>query len=234
MNNEQADDQLWPARALLLLVLGAVMGLLFDGLVRADQDYGLFSSWTDDPVRLSLATFVAISGLLFAFTLERNRPEWTVGFAVAGGVILGLVFYWNGGPDRYGGADSVWRFVAGLLAVAIAAPLFQTLRDEGAWRLPYVDVHAHSWTNVVLWFAAWAFVGISWLLAFLLSQLFALIGIDLLEDALGKSWFPWMLTCGALGAAVGLLRDRDRILGLLQRVVTTILSVLAPVLALGL
>ena len=38
----------------------------------------------------------------------------------------------------------------------------------------------------------------------------------------------------ALGAATGLLRDRDKVLGNLQRVATTVLSVLAPVLAAGL
>jgi hypothetical protein len=43
-----------------------------------------------------------------------------------------------------------------------------------------------------------------------------------------------MLVGGTLGAAVGLLRDRDKVVGLLQRVVTTILSMLAPVLAVGL
>ncbi|MGZ8308143.1 MAG: DUF4153 domain-containing protein, partial [Allosphingosinicella sp.] len=38
----------------------------------------------------------------------------------------------------------------------------------------------------------------------------------------------------ALGAAIGLLRDRDRIVGTLQRVATAILSFLAPILAAGL
>jgi hypothetical protein len=51
---------------------------------------------------------------------------------------------------------------------------------------------------------------------------------------LRASWFSLMLVGAALGAAAGLLRDRDKVLGLLQRVVTTVLSVLAPVLAAGL
>ena len=42
------------------------------------------------------------------------------------------------------------------LAVAIAAPLFQTARDEGRAHFPYKAVHGHAWTNVVIWFAAWA------------------------------------------------------------------------------
>lgn len=232
MTDERTEHQPWPLRALILLAVGASFGLLFDALVSRENEHDLFLSWTDDPLRLSLAVAVAISGLLFAFTLERTRWAWSIAFALLGGAVLGLIYYWHGDPD--GTADQMWRFVSGLLAVAVAAPLFQTIRDEGRRRLPYETVHAHSWTNVVLWFAAWAFVLVAWLLAQLLAELFQLIGIELLRDALEESWFTWMLVCGALGAAIGLLRDRDRVLGLLQRVVTTVLSFLAPVLAVGL
>jgi hypothetical protein len=56
----------------------------------------------------------------------------------------------------------------------------------------------------------------------------------LLRNLLDKSWACWMLVGGTLGGVIGLLRDRDRIVGLLQRVVTSILSMLAPALAAGL
>jgi hypothetical protein len=231
MTDERAEHKPWPLRALLLFGLGALLGLVFDLLIR-DRAESYFST-TEDVLRLSLATFVATSGLLFAFTLERERWTWSVAFAAVGGALLALVFYWNGAPGQQS-ADDFWQFVSGLLAVAIAAPLFQTMRDLGRRELPYTIVLAHAWTNVVLWFAAWAFVLISFLLAQLLAELFRLIGIELLRDLFNKSWAIMMLVCGALGAAVGLLRDRDRVLGLLQRVVTTVLSVLAPVLAIGL
>jgi hypothetical protein len=67
-----------------------------------------------------------------------------------------------------------------------------------------------------------------------LAQLFHLIGIDFLRDLMDESWFMWPLACGAFGGAVGMLRDRDQVLGTLQKVVRAVLSVLAPVLALGL
>ncbi len=233
MADDRTDHQPWPLRALLLLGIGALFGLIFDLLVSWGRTDAYFFAWTDDPVRYSLATWVAISGLLLAFTLERARWLWSAAFAAAGGAVLALVYYWNGGPDG-SSSDEAWRFISGLLAVAIAAPLFQTMRDQGSRAIPYTSVHAHSWTNVVLWFAAWAFVLVTWLLTMLLAQLFKLIGIDLLADALDESWFNLMLICGSLGAVVGLLRDRDRVLGLLQRVVTTVLAFLAPILAAGL
>jgi hypothetical protein len=231
MSDERSEHAPWPMRAALLLALGAICGLAVDLLIRdRGTDYW---SFTDSIPRQSLAIWVCVGGILFAFTLERARWAWSLAFALAGGAVLGGIYYWNGSPEHHS-ADDAWRALASLLAVAVAAPLFQTMRDEGARRLPYVAVHAHAWTNVVLWFAAWAFVLISWLLAQLLAELFQLIGIRLLRETLNKPWANWMLVGGALGAAVGLLRDRDRVLGLLQRVATTVLSVLAPVLAVGL
>ena len=231
MADQRMEHEPWPMRAALLLGLGALCGLAFDLLIRNETtDYW---SMTDNVARLSLASFVAIAGVLFAFTLERARWTWSLVFALGAGAVLGLIFFWHGSPES-GSTDDPWHAVAALLSVAIAAPLFQTIRDQGARKLPYGPVHAHAWANVVLWCAAWAFVFICWLLANLLGSLFQLIGIKLLHDLLEKSWADWMLVGGALGAAVGLLRDRDRIVGLLQRVATTILSVLAPVLAAGL
>jgi hypothetical protein len=231
MTDQRTDHAPWPMRAALLFGLGALSGLVFDLLIRGDA--GTSWSLTDSTPRLSLATFVASSGALFAFTLERVRWAWSLAFAACAGAVLGLIFYWSISPDHPSAYD-FWRAFAALLAVAIAAPLFQTMRDEGGGRLPYVPVHAHAWSNVVLWCAAWAFVLIAWLLIQLLAELFQLIGITLLRDLMDKSWANWMLVGGTLGAAVGLLRDRDRVVGLLQRVVTTILAVLAPVLAIGL
>lgn len=231
MTDQRTEHEPWPMRAASLFLLGALSGLAFDLLLRGSG--GDYWSVTESIPRLSLATFVATGGVLFAFTLERARRTWSLAFAAGAGAVLAAIFYWNGSPQPRGD-DDVWRAFAALLAVAIAAPLFQTMRDEGARRLPYGPVHAHAWANIVIWCAAWAFVFITWLLANLLASLFQLIGIELLHDLLGRSWFVWMLVGGTLGGAIALLRDRDRIVGLLQRVATTILSMLAPVLAAGL
>lgn len=225
MSDDRIDHEAWPLRAVILLALGALFGLAFDSLVTTRPSYGW--SWTDDPLRLAGATFVAVSGFGFAFTLERRRWLWSLLFALACGLVAGSVTYWNGASDS-------WRFASMLLAIGIAAPLFQVVRDEGRWRLAQRPIHAHAWTNAVLWCAAWLFVLIVYLLVLLLGQLFNLIGIDFLKELLRKSWFNWILVGAALGAAVGLLRDRDKVLGLLQRVVTIILSMLTPILAIGL
>ena len=228
MTDRIIEHEAWPARAIMLAALGAVLGLAFDLFVQ-----GGGSRWSEDPLNMAAASFIAVGGISFAFTLERLRWTWSLLFALGCGITVSLIFYWNGSPSGWSAGDE-WRVFSALLAVAIAAPLFQTIRDEGRWAPFYPAVHAHAWTNIVLWFASWGFVLITWLLAQLLGELFHLIGIELLRDALRKSWFSLALVGAALGGAAGLLRDRDKVLGLLQRVVTTILSVLAPVLAVGL
>jgi hypothetical protein len=222
------EHEAWPKRALILAALGALLGFAFD-LVVIEGEH----RWTEDPLRTSAASLIAVAGISFAFTLERLRWRWSLAFALVCGLTVAAIFYWNGSPGGWSAGDE-WRIFSALLAVAIAAPLFQTIRDEGRWVPVAPAVHAHAWTNIVLWFASWAFVLITWLLAQLLAELFHLIGIELLREATRESWFNFILVGAALGGAAGLLRDRDTVLGLLQRVVTTVLSVLAPVLAGGL
>ena len=218
----------WPLRPWLLAVLGAASGLAMH-FVLGENDVAQHAS----ALRIAVAAFLGSLALLIGFTLERERWQWALVFSGICALVIALVFYWNGGPDDWRSAEN-WRAVCGLLAVAIAAPLFQAARDAGARRFPYGAVHDHAWTNVVMWFAAWAFVGIVFLLAFLLAELFSLIKITLLRDALQEQWFFMTLAGAALGAAVGVFRERERIVRLLFTVAVAVLSVLAPVLGAGL
>lgn len=230
MTDERLDHSPWPLRPAILLALGIGCGIAFAALVLPGN---WPQGWTENPARLALGSFVALFGIVFAFTLERTRWAWSLIFALASAAVIAGIAHWSGATLARNSNDG-WHFVAALLALAIAAPLFQAARDEGSRRFSYMAVHAHAWTNIVLWFAAWAFVLIVVLLTLLLGELFRLIGIELLANAMEESWFVMALVGGGLGAAAGMLRDRDKVLGALQRVVTTVLAVLAPVLAIGL
>jgi hypothetical protein len=226
---EPVDREPWPLRALILLALGAVLGLTIHFLTRGPEVW----QWTESPVKLGLAAALAAGGIAFGFSLERARWTWSLLFGSGAGLVVGFVTYWNGQPDSWGAGEG-WQLTSALHALVLAVPLFQASRDEGRWNLDYRSVHAHVLANIVLWFVAWGFVLVTYLLVILLSELFQLIGIVLLRDLLRKPWVSWVLVGGAFGAAVGLLRDRDRIVGLLQRVATAVLSFLAPILAAGL
>lgn len=227
MNQENpAIASEWPLRPLLLAALGGAAALAIRQLLS-------MGSAPPPADRLAIAIAIGTSAIGFGFVAERLRLAWAVAFSIVIGVLAGSIVYWQGVP---GGSPDFWnwRLASLFLAIAIAAPLFQTARDEGRFKLPYADLYGHALTNVVLWFAAWSFVAVVWLMSWLLAALFNLIKIDFLEKLLGKDWFVALLLGASFGAAVGLFRERDRILRLLQNVVTSVLSVLAPALGAGL
>ncbi len=226
---ERVEHQPWPMRPLILLGLGALAGLLVYFLL----GIGKGEEVTGDPLRLGAAAFFVVGGIALALTLERLRWTWSAGFAAAAGVAVGLVTAFNGDPDKWI-SNQGWRFAASLLAVAIAVPIFQALRDSGGRRLEPRSALDHAWTDAILWALACAFLLAVWLLLVLLGGLFGLIGIDSVKDLILKPWFMLMLCGGTLGASIALLRDRDSVIGLIHRSARTTLSVLAPFLGIGL
>ncbi|WP_310498027.1 DUF4153 domain-containing protein [Sandarakinorhabdus sp.] len=225
-------QDIWPARTAMLAVLGGAAGLAFHNLLPPGGK-------TIPEGTLALCNGLGVFALGFAYVWERSRPGLAIAFALAVGFIAWGTSHFAGGTA---GLDDIatWRMVCAAIAIAIAAPLFQAWRDgAGAEpgngpRIPYPIAHDRAWTNLVLWFASLAFLGISWLLAWLLAGLFDLIGIKILKTLLDARWFGFVFSGATLLGGTGLLRDQIRILSTLQRVLRFVLSALTPVLALGL
>ncbi|MDP5277878.1 DUF4153 domain-containing protein [Sphingomonas sp. DG1-23] len=217
----------WAMRPLILAAIGLAAGLCVHLILGAGFRSHLSA------LEAAALTGVTLAAGLAGFTLERRLWWASIAFSVSVALVGALVVAWNGSPEDWSVGEG-WRMVSLLLAVAIAAPLFQAARDEGARRFPYPVVHDHAWTNVVLFAACWVFVAIVFALAWLLAMLFDLIKIDFLKELLQKDWC-WRALIGlAFGGALGLLREHDGVVRLLQRVVALVLAVLAPVLAFGL
>lgn len=222
-----AQTQEWPLRPWIMAAICAVAGLIVYWLT----DYRLPAELT--PERQAAATFVVIATLAFVTTVERPRWLWSLAFAGGWGLVVAFVGWFTASYNRQGEIFE-WPYLSALFAVIVAAPLFQTVRDEGAWRFPYSRLHSHAWADAVIGAASLVFTGVTFLLAWLIAGLFDLIGIDLLKELLQDEWFAWMLAGFAFGGAFGLLRERDRLVATLQRLVMVVFSVLAPVLAFAL
>jgi hypothetical protein len=222
-----ARDAPWPLRPWIMATICAVAGLLFQWLAAFDNSANYTAG------RAALATGILIGTGAFVVTVEQRLWWWALLFAVGWGAVIGIVGLSTG---RYGANPTLfeWPFFSGIVAVLVAAPLFQTARDEGGWRFPHVVAHGHAWGDAVIGAAGFAFVGITFLLAALIAGLFNIIGITLLQELLHKAWFGWMLAGFAFGAAIGLMRERDALVATLQRLVMIVLGVLAPVLAVAL
>jgi hypothetical protein len=228
------NDPPWPLRPWIMAAICAVAGLAIHMFV--DRQYVAEPA----PLLDALAAFVAIGTTVFVLGVELRRWHWALGFALLWGAVMGLIT-WHSAGYNFGGSPIEWPFWSGILAVLVATPLFQTRRDVAPdwrfwklWALPYERLHSHAWTDAVIGAASLAFVGITFLLTVLIGQMFKLIGISLIFDLLNDEWFGWMLAGAAFGGAVGLLRERDRLVSTLQRLVMIVLAVLAPVLAVAL
>ena len=222
------SDPPWPLRPWIMALVGTIAGLIFHLLIDRSQSA---------PARDALAAFVAVSTVVFLLGVERRRWHWAAGFALAWGAVIGLIA-WHSAGYNVGGSPFEWPFWSGMLAVLVATPLFQTRRDVAPdwrfwklWDMPYARLHSHAWADAVIGAAGLAFVGVTFLLIVLIGQMFKLIGINLIFDLLNDEWFGWMLAGAAFGGAVGLLRERDKLVATLQRLVMIVLAVLAPVLA---
>ena len=228
--NDRIDTraQSWPLRPWLMAGICTTAGLAFHFLTMPKYGGPPPAVW-----RQAAATFVTVATISFVLTVERARWWWAIAFALAWAVVIALVGWFTA---RYNFNPTIfeWPYLSGLLAVMLAAPLFQTLRDEGRRSLPYGRLHGHAWADAVIGAASLAFTAIVFLLAYLIAALFDLIGIEQVRRLLDEGWFEWMLAGFAFGAAVGLLRERDRLLPMLQRLVRIVLEVLAPPLAVAL
>jgi hypothetical protein len=220
-----SEDEAWPLRPWIWAALGALAGFTVNRLLDVDPDPSIG--------RQVAATFVIVATLGFLLTGELRRLLWAMLFALGAGAVLGFVGWFTASYNK-GGEMAEYPFLAGIFALLIAAPLFQTVRDEGGWRFPYARLHSHVWTDAVIGAASIAFTGVAFLLALLISQLFGLIGIEFFKELLEKAWFGLSLAGFAFGAALGLLRERDALVTTLQKLVLVIFSVLAPVLAFAL
>lgn len=181
----------------------------------------------------AVTAFLFFGPLAFAFTLERDRRKEPLIFALIVGLVMaGLA--WRAVGQAESLADPQYGFLAGLVATALALPLFQAGFHRTRWATPYRAIHGHVWSDAICAAGSLAFTGASWLMLLLLAELFHLLKIDVLRNLIDDGWFGWTWSGAAFGAALGVLRNEATIIGTLRRVVMTVLSLLAVPLAAGL
>ncbi|MBO9519292.1 MAG: DUF4153 domain-containing protein [Porphyrobacter sp.] len=221
---DTASLQDWPLRPWILAGLLGLAGLLIHFATKDNEQV----AW-----RMALAGFLFFGPIAAAFTLERERWKEPAIFAVlVGFVMAGLS--WR--AVRYGEylPDEQYGFAAGVVATALALPLFQAGFHRRRFKTPYSEIYGHVWTDAISAAGALAFTGLSWLVLLLMSELFRLLKIDLLHDLMDKEWFGWTFSGLAAGAALGTIRNQLKVLATMQTVVLLVASLLAVPLAVGL
>jgi hypothetical protein len=214
LSEAEQQPSLWPLRPWLLAGLLGLAGLTIHVLT--------YEEW-NVPWRAAVAGFVAFGALIAAFTLERERWKEPLGFAALAGLVMaGLAWRAASAGDHY--ADPQYGFAAGVLATALALPLFQARFHRRRFATPYPEFHGFVWTDAISAGGSAAFTGLSWIVLLIVSQLFGLLKIDLLKDLMREEWFDWMYSGLAFGAALGTIRNEIRLLGTLRTIVVLVLS----------
>jgi hypothetical protein len=215
MSDEVTDNEAahlaapdWPLRPWLLAGLLGFGGLLIHLLTHENDDV---------PWQVAAAAFVFFGSLATAFTLEQRRWKEPAIFALVIGLVMaGLA--WR--AVRYGDhlPDEQYGFAAGVVATALALPLFQAGFLRQRFKTPYDEIYHHIWTDAISAAGALAFTGLSWAVLAVVSQLFLLLKIDVLRHLMNHGWFGWTYSGVAFGAALGVLRNELKVLGMLALV----------------
>jgi hypothetical protein len=214
----------WPLRPWLLAGLLGLAGLLIH-LVTGDND--------NVPWQVAVAAFLFFGSIAAAFTLEDGRWKEPAIFAVVVGLVMaGLA--WRAAPAEQYLPDEQYGFAAGIVATALALPLFQAGFLKTRLRTPYPVIYHYVWTDGISAAGTLAFTGISWLVLALMANLFALLKFDFLLNVMDEGWFGWTFSGLAAGAALGTIRNQLKILATMQTVVLLVASLLAVPLAVGL
>ncbi|MAK98645.1 MAG: DUF4153 domain-containing protein [Citromicrobium sp.] len=210
----------WPLRPWLSAGLLGLAGLAIHFLIDQANDSG---------PRMAAAAFIAFAAGVFVFTMERWRLLAPALFSLVTGLVVGGLT-WRAVGAGNDIADSGYAVAAGVFACLLAVPLFQADFLRHRMRTDYRDIHYFVWTDAITGAGAIAFMGISWLLIWLVASLLDLVGIPL-RDLVQKDWFAALFIGLTLGAGLGTLRNQLKIIGTLQSVVLLVLSILALPLA---
>ncbi|MEL7689108.1 DUF4153 domain-containing protein [Citromicrobium bathyomarinum] len=213
-------ETVWPLRPWLSAGWLGLAGLAIHFLIDGANDSG---------PRMAAAAFIAFAAGALVFTLERGRLLAPAIFSLVTGLVVGGLT-WRAVGAGNDIADGGYAVAAGLFACLLAVPLFQADFLHRRMRTDYKDIHYFVWTDAITGAGAIAFMGLSWLLIWLVASLLDLVGIPL-RDLIQKDWFAALFIGLTLGAGLGTLRNQLKIIGTLQSVVLLVLSILALPLA---
>ena len=155
-------------------------------------------------VLLAMVTtgFAALLAMAGPIGLLRALPR-----ALALGVVVAAMVWLAG--LRHAEADDIFTSPLPSLALLVVAALpvpFLIAQARGNWR-DYGVLFVDAWSIVVRYAAAWAFVGVVWLVIFLSDQVLGIVGITLIGDLLERWIVPAVITGAVLGLGMAVVYE---------------------------
>lgn len=203
----------------------AVLGIAAGLLVRAGIDVGPAAP---SPAGAALAAFALFAAGSFALIFDAARWREQAVFALALGLVEAGLAY---NLAQAGRPSGDYAPAAAIALGLIAVPLFQSRAHRLRFAIDPAEAHGHAWTDAISAGGALAFLGASWIALTVTGELFALLKITLVKDAIRSTTFDFAFSGAALGAALSVMREQRRVVATLQLVAMTVLSLLALPLA---
>ncbi|MBO9557179.1 MAG: DUF4153 domain-containing protein [Caulobacter sp.] len=231
---EPVDSRAVRRATIARLATGLAQGLLLYGLFKAGEAKVWPATQRELYAALWMvvlfAPFVVLAGVS-AMRL-RSLAIWK---AAAVLVVAGLAAYgvWSADADARG-VDALkpqtFFAIAALLFIGHHLVQPADMERRRIARFPtYFDV---TWKHGVQGVLSAGFTGAFWLLLFLASALFKLIGIDAIETLIRQEWFAFPATAVMFAAAVQLTDVRAALVRGVRTVALTLLAWLLPLMAL--
>ncbi|MCQ4260740.1 DUF4153 domain-containing protein [Stutzerimonas stutzeri] len=115
------------------------------------------------------------------------------------------------------------------LALAyILTPFIQARDSAHRWRFDYSALYRNAWNNGLLLFMASVMLGVFWLLIWLWSGLFSMLGVDQFKRFFNSSGFIWVASATVIAAGLGIGQKRGQVIDALRNVLQAMCRFLLP------
>ncbi|MCQ8183764.1 DUF4153 domain-containing protein [Parvularcula maris] len=218
-----------PASSRAVLLLFTLPGALFGWMAWWFGDrIGL--RLTDMPLSTTGVMAILIGGGTYMLTVYEGRwPRAAlVGLSVA--VLIGGLFY-TGLHQELGSEDGMVLLV--LLAFGTVGVLIPYLKafTGGGGLADYRRLYSEAWNNPAVVAISLGFMGVGYLLAWLVAGLFDFIGLDVLTELLGTGWFNAIILGALLGTGACIVRQREQAVLAFRGISFALIRTLSPIFA---
>ncbi|WP_404438678.1 DUF4153 domain-containing protein [Stutzerimonas chloritidismutans] len=115
------------------------------------------------------------------------------------------------------------------LALAyILTPFIQARDAAHRWRFDYSALYRGAWNNGLLLFMALLMLGVFWLLIWLWSGLFSMLGVDQFKRFFESSGFVWVASATVVAVGLHIGRERGQVIDALRNVLQAMCRFLLP------
>ena len=233
-SDQEGDPRAVRRATILRLATGLIQGLLLYGLYQADKSK-VWPATQREVYAALLLVFAFVPFVVLAGVSALRFRTLAIWKGVAAVTVAGLGAYgvWSGDPAARGVDGLGPHLFFGVAAlVFIGHHLVQPADMERRRIARYPTYFDVTWKHGVQGVLSAGFTGAFWLLLFLASALFKLIGVDAIEKLIQHEWFAFPATAVMFAAAVQLTDVRANLVRGVRTVALTLLAWLLPLMTL--